>query len=188
MKTCLGGRSTNFFGMETVEFNSASFWVESLGSETDPALVLIHSGIASAHMWDPLVVALSVGHHVIRYDCQEFGRTTTENVVFSDVDDLLAVMAGTGAERATLIGAHRGGGFPEVHLNRGEQMISDRLDELLAQGDHDLSPARAGTSYLLAVVPNAAEARFPDSAHSPCVERPAEFIRVVGAWLNENGL
>ena len=285
MKTCLGGRSTSFFGMETVEFNSASFWVESLGCEKDPALVLIHSGIATARMWDPIVVALSVGHHVIRYDCREFGRTTTGNVVFSDVGDLLAVMAGTGVERATLIGASRGGGiaidaalehpghisalvtigsspsgFPEVQLNRDEQMISDRLDELLARGehvavnrleaelwaagttrtlseldpaflqmsyalnaenlpqvrdvarrtpprqpaygravdiavpclfvvgDHDLSPARAGTSYLLEAVPNATEARFPDSAHSPSIEYPAEFIRVVGAWLDENGL
>jgi 3-oxoadipate enol-lactonase len=285
MKTCLGVRSASFFGMETVEFNGACFWVESFGSETDPALVLIHSGIASALMWDPIVVALSVGHHVIRYDCREFGRTTTENVIFSDVDDLLAVMAGTGVERATLIGASRGGGiaidaalehpdqvtglvtigsspsgFPEVQLNRDEQNISDRLDELLAQGehvavnrleaelwaagttrtlleldpaflqmsyalnaenlphvrdlarrtpprqpaygravdisipclfvvgDHDLSPARAGTSYLLAAVPNATEARFPDSAHSPSIEYPAEFIRVVGAWLNEHGL
>ena len=285
MKTCLGVRSASFFGMETVEFNGACFWVESFGSETDPALVLIHSGIASALMWDPIVVALSVGHHVIRYDCREFGRTTTENVVFSDVDDLLAVMAGAGMERATLIGASRGGGiaidaaleypghvsglvtigsspsgFPEVQLNRDEQIVSDRLDELLAQGehvavnrleaelwaagttrtlleldpaflqmsyalnaenlfhlrdvatrtpprqpaygravdiavpslfvvgDHDLSPARAGTSYLLAAVPNATEARFPDSAHSPCIEYPAEFIQVVTAWLNENGL
>ena len=285
MKTCLGGRSTSFFGMETVEFNGASFWVESLGPEKDPALVLIHSGIATARMWDPIVVALSAGHHVIRYDCREFGRTTTENVVFSDVDDLLAVMGGTGVERATIIGASRGGGiavdaalehpdqvtglatigsspsgFPEVQLNFQEQMISDRLDELLAEGehvavnrleaqlwaagttrtlseldpaflqmsyalnaenlarvrdvatrtpprrsaygwavdisvpslfvvgDHDLSPARAGTSYLLGAVANATEARFPDSAHSPSIERPAEFIQLVSAWLNENGL
>ena len=285
MKTCLSVRSTSFFGMETVEFNGASFWVESLGSEKDPALVLIHSGIATARMWDPIVVALSGDHHVIRYDCREFGRTTTGNVVFSDVGDLLAVMAGTGVERATLVGASRGGGiavdaalehpgqvtglvtigsspggFPEVQLSFQEQMISDRLDELLAQGDHvalnrleaelwaagttrtlseldpaflqmsyalnaenlphvrdvatrtpprqpaygravdiavpslfvvgdhDLSPARAGTSYLLAVVPNATKAGFPDSAHSPSIEYPAEFIRVVSAWLNENGL
>jgi 3-oxoadipate enol-lactonase len=62
------------------------------------------------------------------------------------------------------------------------------VPSLFVIGDHDLSPALAGTSYLLAAVPNAAEARFPDSAHSPCIERPAEFIRVVSAWLNENGL
>jgi 3-oxoadipate enol-lactonase len=59
---------------------------------------------------------------------------------------------------------------------------------LFVVGDHDLSPALAGTSYLIEAVPNAAEARFPDSAHSPSVERPAEFIQVVTAWLNENGL
>ncbi len=108
---CLRVRSTSFFGLETVEFNGASFWAESLGSKNDPALILIHSGIATARMWDPIVAALSGDHHVIRYDCREFGRTTTENVVFSDVDDLLAVMAGTGVERATLIGASRGGGI-----------------------------------------------------------------------------
>ena len=81
MEMCLSVRSTSFFGMETVEFNGASFWVESLGSEKDPALILIHSGIATARMWDPIVAALSDAHHVIRYDCREFGRTTTENVI-----------------------------------------------------------------------------------------------------------
>jgi 3-oxoadipate enol-lactonase len=267
-------RSNGFTGKNRVEFNGASIWVESLGSEQDPALVLIYSGIANARMWDPIIGALSVGHQVIRYDCREFGRTTTEDVVFSDVDDVLAVMAAMGVERATLVGASRGGGialdtalahpdqvtglvtigsspsgFPEVQLNPQEQLISDRLDELQAQGelvamnrleaelwaagttrnlsalnaanlshidddptrtpaqqpacariveitvpslfvigDHDLSPQLAGTRSLLAMVPNATEARFPDSAYSPSIERPAGFIRMLSAWLNENGL
>jgi hypothetical protein len=86
MEMCLSVRWTSFFGMETVEFNGASFWVESLGSEKDPALILIHSGIASARMWDRSSSLFLDCSSRDRYDCREFGRTTTENVVFSDVD------------------------------------------------------------------------------------------------------
>ncbi len=153
--------SATFDGMDPVEFNGARIWVENVGSERDPALVLMHSGIATSRMWDPIIGQLSSDHRVVRYDCRGFGRTTTDSSSFSDVDDLLAVMAAAGVEHATLIGASWGGriaidatlthpsrvdglvtigsspsGFPDVKLGEQEQAASDRLDDLRAHGDH----------------------------------------------------
>lgn len=277
--------STSVNHVNHVNFNGASFWVESLGAESDPPVVLLHAGVATARMWDPIVATLSADHHVVRYDARGFGRTRTENVAFSDVDDVLAVMAAIGIERATLIGASRGGriaidtalahsgkvaglvtigsspsGFPDVELTQRELAASEAMDELLARGEHaelnrvqaelwaagttrelleldpvflgtayalnaenlphvdesptptpltppaygrtseitvpslfvigqhDLSPALAATEYLLSTVPDSSEARFPDSAHFPSVERPDEFARVLTSWLADHRL
>jgi pimeloyl-ACP methyl ester carboxylesterase len=147
--------------MAQVNFNSASFYYEVQGSAEHPAVVLIHAGIATSRMWDPLVDELARDHRVLRYDTRGFGRTETDDVVFSDVDDLLAVMAAASIAQATLVGASRGGriaidtavehpervrglvtigsnpsGFPDVELTERENDLFDRLDELLAAGEY----------------------------------------------------
>ncbi|AMM20806.1 hypothetical protein AX769_12475 [Frondihabitans sp. PAMC 28766] len=144
-----------------VDHNGAHLWAETSGPEGAPGVVLIHSGIATARMWDPLLPELAAARRVVRYDARQFGRTTAGDASFSDVDDLLAVMDAAGVERATLVGASRGGGialdaalahparvsglvtigsspsgFPEPELTAREQAASDRLDELEAQGEH----------------------------------------------------
>lgn len=147
--------------MSETEFNGASLYYEIDGDVGKPALVLIHAGVATLRMWDPIVPALAATHRILRYDTRGFGRTSTTDVHFSEVDDLLAVMDATGIERATLIGASRGGriaidatvehpervtglvtigsnpsGFPEVELTERENELFDELDELLAAGEH----------------------------------------------------
>lgn len=69
---------------------------------------------------------------------------------------------------------------------RQGRAVDISLPSLFVAGDHDLSSACIGTSYLLAAVPNATEARFPDCASSPSIEYPAEFTRLVRARRNEN--
>jgi len=271
--------------MAEMDFNGGSFYYEVEGDRRRPALVLIHAGIATLRMWDPVVPALAEDHFVVRYDTRGFGRTTTTGVRFSEVDDLLAVMDHAGVDRATLIGASRGGriaidatvehpervsglvtvgsnpsGFPEVEMTERENDLFDELDALLLAGDHesfnrreaelwaagptrdvieldpaflefayelnapnlihlrddatlvplespayyrtvdieipalfavgehDLSGELAATEYLLSTVPDSSGATFPDSAHLPSVERPAEFVRVLTEWLSSNSL
>jgi 3-oxoadipate enol-lactonase len=271
--------------MPEVKFNGAVLHYELEGSLTGPPLVLIHAGVATLRMWDAVVPALGADHRILRYDTRGFGLTSTEDVSFSDVDDLLAVMDDAGVARATLVGASRGGriaidaavehpervaglvtvgsnpsGFPDVELTERENDLFDVLDGLLAAGDlerlnrleaelwaagptrdvleldpafletayalnaanvrhagdapravpieppayertvdieapslfivgeHDLSTELAATEYLLSTVPESSGATFPDTAHLPSVERPSEFVRVLGGWLGAHGL
>jgi pimeloyl-ACP methyl ester carboxylesterase len=59
---------------------------------------------------------------------------------------------------------------------------------LVAVGDHDITPALAQYEYLLSTIPDADGCRFPDSAHIPSVEQPAEFERVLLSWLADHSL
>lgn len=148
--------------MPVLTFNGANFLYEIEGASDGPALVLIHAGIASLRMWEPLVGALEATHRLLRYDTRGFGRTSTDDVEFSDVDDLVAVMDATGIDTATLIGASRGGriaidaavehparvrglvtigstpsGFPDTELTERENDLFDELDALLAAERYD---------------------------------------------------
>jgi 3-oxoadipate enol-lactonase len=139
--------------MPHLDVNGARLYYETDGPVDAPALLLIHAGIASVRMWDPQVPALAQDHHVIRYDTRGFGKTTTEDVEFSDHDDALAILDHLGVERATIIGCSRGGriaidlaiqhpervsglvtigsgpsGFPDTELTPEEDAISDQMD------------------------------------------------------------
>lgn len=145
-----------------MEFNGGSFYYELDGDPSHPAIVLVHAGVATLRMWDAVVPALATDHRILRYDTRGFGRTETTDVHFSEVDDLLAVMDHAGVDRATLVGASRGGriaidttvehpdrvaglvtigsnpsGFPDVELTERENELFDELDELLAAGEHE---------------------------------------------------
>ncbi|RKR76138.1 alpha/beta fold hydrolase [Frondihabitans australicus] len=271
--------------MPELTLPGARIHYEVEGRDDGPAVVLIHAGVASLRMWDDLVPSLAATHRILRYDTRGFGRSMADDGDFSDLDDLLAVMDAAGFEKATLIGASRGGriaidaaveaprrvtglvtigstpsGFPDTELTERENELFDELDELLAAGrfdemyrreaelwavgptrdvvevddhflqlayalnaenvkqatvkarplqieppaydrtvdievpalfvigEHDLAGEIAATEYLLSTVPDSTEARFPDSAHLPSVERPEEFARALGGWLAEHGL
>lgn len=60
--------------------------------------MLVHAGIADAHMWDPQWAALTARHRVARYDTRGFGRSETEDVPFANRADLVAVMDAAGLD------------------------------------------------------------------------------------------
>jgi pimeloyl-ACP methyl ester carboxylesterase len=75
-----------------------------------PPVVLLHAGIADHRSWDALAPLLvSAGLRVIRFDARGYGGSTTEDVEFSNVDDLLVVLDACGVERVLLVGNSRGG-------------------------------------------------------------------------------
>jgi 3-oxoadipate enol-lactonase len=74
-----------------VETNGGRIYYEVDG-DGEP-VVLIHAGIANLRMWDGQVPALADRYRVIRYDTRGFGRTETEDVPFSNRDDITAVLA-----------------------------------------------------------------------------------------------
>jgi pimeloyl-ACP methyl ester carboxylesterase len=138
----------------------AELYYEAEGPASAPAVLLVHAGIASLRMWDPLVPALTDDHYVVRFDTRGFGQTRTEDVRFSDRADAIDLLDHLGVERATAVGASRGGrialdlaleapdrvtgvvtigstpsGFPETELTDEEDAAFDALDDAYEDGD-----------------------------------------------------
>ncbi len=146
--------------MPRLDVTGASLYYETSGSPADPALLLIHAGIATLRMWDPQVDALARRHFVVRFDTRGYGSTESQNVEFSNRADALAVLDEVGVLKATVIGCSRGGsiaidlaleepgrvrglvvvgsgpsGFPEVELTAREDELFDGLDSAYEAGD-----------------------------------------------------
>jgi pimeloyl-ACP methyl ester carboxylesterase len=97
-------------GTRNVGVPGGSIFVVDEGSGSP--LVLLHAGIADHRSWDAVVVLLdAAGYRTIRYDQRGTGagRTTTEDIEFSRVDDLIAVLDASGVRQAALIGNSMGG-------------------------------------------------------------------------------
>ena len=69
-----------------------------------------------------------------------------------------------------------------------DRVADIRLPTLIAVGEYDVSEVLAASEYLLATVPEANGCLFRNAAHLPNVEHPAEFTRVLLAWLTANAL
>src|SRR5512141_1042275 len=79
------------------------------GADDAPPLLLVHSAVVNLHSWDAMIPALEVaGYRVIRYDMRGFGESTTEDVEFSNTDDLRAVLDAVGARQVAVAGSARG--------------------------------------------------------------------------------
>jgi 3-oxoadipate enol-lactonase len=74
-------------------------------------LVLIHAGIADCRMWDEQFKVFSQTYRVIRYDTRGFGKSKTEDVEFSNRQDLFDLLAHLELEKAHILGASRAGGI-----------------------------------------------------------------------------
>ncbi len=72
-------------------------------------LVLIHAGIADSSMWDDQFDLFARQYRVIRYDTRGFGKTETEDVAFSNRQDLYDLLKRLGADKTYVIGVSRGG-------------------------------------------------------------------------------
>ena len=84
-------------------------------------LLLIHGGLGSLRMWDGQVPVFAERYRVIRYDTRGFGRSETDDVEFSEREDVGAVLDHFGVDSAYVVAQSRGGLFG--------------LDFLLAQPD-----------------------------------------------------
>ena len=75
-----------------------------------PPVELVHAGIVDLRAWDPVVPHLvAAGLRAVRYDTRGWGRSTTQDVDFSNRADLVAVLDALGIGRAALVGNSRGG-------------------------------------------------------------------------------
>lgn len=95
--------------MPTIEVPGARLAYDVAGDPTHPAVLFVHAGVATRAMWDPQFTELATDHFVIRYDTRGYGESPGADEEFADRHDVIAVLDAVGAERATLIGASRGG-------------------------------------------------------------------------------
>jgi len=74
-----------------------------------PPLTLIHSAVVDLRSWDAMTPLLAAaGYRVLRYDVRGYGRSTTDDVEFSNRDDLRAVLDALGIARTAVVGNSRG--------------------------------------------------------------------------------
>jgi pimeloyl-ACP methyl ester carboxylesterase len=90
-----------------IEVNGGKIYAEASG-EGAP-VVFVHAGVAHLRMWDEQAAALGDAYRVIRYDTRGYGKTRVEDVPYSNVDDLAAVMDHFAVDSAHVVGLSRGG-------------------------------------------------------------------------------
>jgi pimeloyl-ACP methyl ester carboxylesterase len=89
------------------EVNGTTLYYEVAG--TGFPLVLLHAEISDHRMWDDHFAALAEQYRVLRYDFRGFGKSGRYTGLYSDVDDLHALLTQLGIERAHLLGVSMGG-------------------------------------------------------------------------------
>ena len=72
-------------------------------------LLLIHAGVADCRMWDALFPVFAQQFRVVRYDTRGFGKSLTEDVSFSNRQDVSELLDHLGIDRTYVIGVSRGG-------------------------------------------------------------------------------
>jgi 3-oxoadipate enol-lactonase len=90
-----------------IEVDGGRLYYEVEGS--GHPLLMIHGGLGSLRMWDGQVPAFAERYQVIRYDTRGFGRTETDDVEFSNLEDARAVLDHFEVPSAFVIGTSRGG-------------------------------------------------------------------------------
>ena len=90
-----------------VEYPGTRLYYEVDGN--GPALTLVHAGVAHLRMWDDVVAAFKDRYTVVRYDERGFGKTETEDVPYTNYDDLLHLLDHLALDKTHLVGNSRGG-------------------------------------------------------------------------------
>src|SRR4051812_18695011 len=99
------------YGMEMehgfAAVNNARIWYGIAGE--GPPVVLVHGMTLDHRMWDDQFAALAAYHRVLRYDLRGFGLSAIPDAPYRHVDDLAALLAHVGMERAAVVGLSLGG-------------------------------------------------------------------------------
>src|SRR4051794_19250119 len=116
-----------------VQVNGAAVYVEEHGRGAP--LILLHGGLGSGAMWQPLLPHLSDGCRVIVPDSRGHGRSTNPSGTLSYpqlADDVAALCEALRVHRPTLFGYSDGG---QVALEFGVRH-PDLADALIVAGAH----------------------------------------------------
>lgn len=91
-----------------LDIQGAPLYYEVTGQESQPALLLLHAGIADSRMWDELVPVFAQQYRVIRYDLRGFGQSQIPAGAFAYYEDPAELLKFLGVEQAHVIGVSFG--------------------------------------------------------------------------------
>lgn len=124
-----------------IETNGAKIYYEVAGAGYP--VVLVHAGVADHTMWDEQMGPFTQKYRVIRYDTRGFGRSITEEVEFSNRQDLYDLLTGLGVEKAHVVGNSRGGQIALDFAIERPEMVSALV--LVAAGLSGFTPPNEPT-------------------------------------------
>jgi 3-oxoadipate enol-lactonase len=129
--------------MAVIEVPGARLAYDVAGDPAHPAVVFVHAGVATRAMWDPQFEDLAVDHHVIRYDTRGYGESPGADEQFADRHDLIAVLDRLGVQRATLVGASRGGRIAiDAALDAPDRIVGLVTVGSTPSGQHEGEPSQ----------------------------------------------
>jgi 3-oxoadipate enol-lactonase len=157
--TAAARRSFTVGAMQTmVPVGADRIWAED-SRGAGPPLVLVHSGVADARLWDPVWPELTAAFRVIRYDSRGYGRSPAASEPYTELADLRAVLDHFEVGSAHLAGCSQGGetvaglalaepgrvrslvllcpGFADYRWPEPEPELAAREAALTAAGDED---------------------------------------------------
>jgi pimeloyl-ACP methyl ester carboxylesterase len=103
----VGAEPAEYVGHGFAPVNGSRLYYETTG--TGSAVVLIHGGQLDSRMWDDQVAASSRDFRVIRYDVRGYGGSHRPDMIYSDADDLAALLDYLDVDKAHLVGLSLGG-------------------------------------------------------------------------------
>lgn len=105
--------------------SGASMFAQKSGQGT--AVVLLHAGVADSRMWQGQIEGLQSEHSVYAYDRRGFGRSQSEDVAYSDVDDLLQLLDHFDLHQVILVASSQGAAiaidFTLAHSERVGKLV-----------------------------------------------------------------
>jgi pimeloyl-ACP methyl ester carboxylesterase len=104
-----------------VDVPNGRLWVEDEGD--GPPVLFLHGGLGDGRLFEPQARALADAYRCIRPDLRLWGRTETEAVSFSWIDDAAALLDALDVERAAVVGLSMGAGLAlDLALLRPERV------------------------------------------------------------------
>jgi pimeloyl-ACP methyl ester carboxylesterase len=102
-----GAQSPEFSGRGFAPVEGTRLFYELKGA--GPTLVLIHGGQMDSRMWDDQFAAFAKRFTVLRYDVRGYGGSFRPDRLYSDADDLAALLDYLKVQKAHLVGLSLGG-------------------------------------------------------------------------------
>jgi 3-oxoadipate enol-lactonase len=91
-----------------VDVENGKLYYEECGTGPE-AVVLLHDGIAHSVVWNAVWPDFCKKYHTVRYDRRGFGRSPVPTSIYSETEDLAALLHSRKIDHAILVGSSHGG-------------------------------------------------------------------------------
>jgi 3-oxoadipate enol-lactonase len=109
-----------------LDVDGSKIYYEECGAGAE-SVVLLHDGIADSLVWDGVWPTFCKQFHTIRYDRRGYGRSPATTVIYTETDDLFALLRHLQIKRAMLVGSSHGGAlainFTLEHPSLVEELV-----------------------------------------------------------------